>query len=106
LIEPQVRVVETGEELFRFDPPLKITVEFTEEDVATARACAKKLKLKMKANDKPPISLYTYWRDGNRLRWKQVKPDRVTWDRSGKRGTMTARIWTLKPKDPVADGCP
>lgn len=107
LIEPQVRAVETGEEVFRFDPPLILTVKFTNEDVAAARRCAVKLGLlSASATKPPPISLYTWWRVGKKIKWQKLAQSKVIWDASGKSGTLVARIKTLRPKDPCSDGCP
>jgi hypothetical protein len=106
LIEPQVINEQTGKEVYRFDQPLTIVVELTEEDVAKARRCRAQQGYKLAPGENPPISFYSWWHDGERLRWQKTAPKNLKWDPSGKGGALTVELWTLRPKDGGADGCP
>ncbi len=94
VINPAVRTADTGEELFDFNPPLEITVNYKEQDAGSAQTA-----------QAPRLSLVTLYPVEGGWRMErlptQVQPDKVEGG-----GTLSAKIRTLRPSDPVAIGRP
>ena len=90
VIHPHVTNQTTGEVLTTFDPPLKLTVSYTSQDlVGVANG----------PDGSPALFLITFYNDGTTWRWQKlattVDPTKMT---------LTASLATLTPADPVGVG--
>ena len=97
VIEPEIRAKETGTVVTHFEPPLIVTMEFTEADAKAAWD---------PDVAKPRLSIITFYRDADKvIRWQKLRRKMLT-RKPFTTGTLTAAIKTLAPKDPVGFGYP
>lgn len=96
VMNPMIRVESTGRELIKFEPPLEVTVWYTEAEVNATT---------MDENGRPRLSLLLAWEDNADWKWERLKTH-VEPDASGKQGTLSAKIHTLHPNDPLIIGRP
>ncbi len=82
--------------LYSFDPPLALTIEVSEKDIARAD----------KGPDgKPRFHIFTCHQAKSRdWKWQKIVPTDIV-EIDGKLA-VTAKIWTLHPKDPEGVGSP
>jgi hypothetical protein len=86
-MSPVVRYIDTGQEVSQFEPPLDVSVQFTEAD---AKATT------LDSNGVPKLSLgVAYPADGG-WKWEKLKTH-VTKEGSG--GTLHAKLHTLHSKE-------
>ena len=73
-----------------FKPPLEVSVQFTKADVK---------KTALDAKGVPQLSLAVVYSSDDGWKWERLKT-RVTLDASGG-GTLSAKLRTLRPQDPI-----
>lgn len=91
VINPLVRYADTRETATNFDPPLTFTFSFSGEDQEAAG----------KTDDRPRLSIVTFYQDGEVWRWEKLPTDVDV-----KSMTCTAQVLTLTPRDPCGMGIP
>lgn len=89
VMNPTVRVVETGEPLYEFDPPLEVTIYFNSQDMSRTTL----------QNDLPQLSITTGYESGEGWRFEKL-PTQVQMTEQNS-GTLFAKLYTLQPKDPL-----
>ncbi len=98
VIEPRVRVKGTDKEVYEFNPPLIVTIDFDAEDAKAAPRDEK--------TGKPRLSILTLYKDlKGEWRWERLKTT-VTCEKDCAKGQLTAEVSTLHPNDPWAEGWP
>jgi hypothetical protein len=90
VLNPIVRSIEDDQEWNEFDPPLDISVQYTEAD-------AKATTLDAKGN--PKLSLALVYQSENGWKWERLKTEVIPSRQGG--GTLRAKIRTLRPQDPI-----
>lgn len=99
VINPSVRIAGTDQEVYEFDPPLELTVDYTSADADKGKAAG------ASAAVAPELSLITVYNDGSDWRYERLATT-VNHDAATNSGTLTAPLETLHPQDPVAIGRP
>ncbi len=97
VIEPRVQL-DTGEDLYVFDPPLQLVIDFTAEDAAAAPHDPK--------TGRPMLSIVTQYQDPKgQWHWERLATT-VTCDATCETGQLTAQLKNLHPNDPISEGFP
>jgi len=96
VMNPVVRLADTKEEMWKFEPPLQVKVTYTEADVNATTP---------DEQGKPKLSLVLVYQEDAAWKWERLKTH-VEPDASKKQGTLSAKIHTLRPKDPLVIGRP
>jgi len=96
VMNPVVKWHDTGEEVHNFEPPLSLTVGYTAEDVQATTLDDKGI---------PRLALILAYQSDDGWKWERMHT-RVEPSSPGGPGTLSCKIHTLHPKDPVAIGRP
>ncbi len=96
IINPIVRFEESHAEVHEFEPPLDLTVQYTEADVKATT---------LDEHGIPRLSLIVVYQASEGWKWERLKT-RVNPSTPGGAGTLHAKLHTLRPQDPVAMGRP
>ncbi len=95
LMNPSVQTMDTKTLLYNFDPPLKLTFDYTGDDAAATT---------LGADGKPQLSLITAY--PSQSGWKFERLATTVEPNGFGGGTLTAWLYTLHPADPIAMGRP
>ncbi|HZQ09366.1 MAG TPA: hypothetical protein VFD70_22500 [Anaerolineae bacterium] len=96
IINPIVRFEDSRAEVYQFEPPLDVTVQYTEADVKATTLDEQGI---------PKLSLIVAYQASDGWKWERLKT-RVNPSLPGGAGTLHAKLHTLRPKDPIAMGRP
>jgi hypothetical protein len=91
VIHPRVRYADSPDSLNDFDPPLTITIKYTNQDVETIG----------EVDRRPRLAVVTFYQEEKDWRWQRLETEV-----DAASMTITAKLQTLTPKDPVGMGHP